>query len=182
MHRTAQVSHALQFTRSFLRFPSGRRDCFGGVGGGVAHAQQDITPPSVVNRSPSAGAGGVARGVLVEATFSEPVQAATVAFELRTGGGLVPATVTYDATRRTAVLDPVGDLAAGQTYTATLSATRDLAGNALSAPVVWTFTVVALGFQDPQVLSGHCAQLHIEPWYGRSCDQSGSEARELHCQ
>ena len=122
--------------------------------GGVAHAQQDVTPPSVVNRSPSAGAGGVAKGVLVEATFSEPVQAATVALELRTGGGLVPATVTYDATRRTAVLDPVGDLAAGQTYTATLSATRDLAGNALSAPVVWTFTVVAPGFQDPQILSG----------------------------
>ena len=45
------------------------------------------------------------------ATFTEPLDAATVGtgtFELRTSdGAIVPATVSYDGTTRTATLDPV---------------------------------------------------------------------------
>ena len=125
------------------------------LGEARAYAQADVTPPSVVSVSPAAGAGGTTPAVPATATFSEPVQAGSVVFELRTAtGALVPATVVYDTVPRTVVLDPTEDLVAGQTYTATLSAALDLAGLPLSAPTLWTFTVVTPGFQDPAILSG----------------------------
>lgn len=111
-------------------------------------------PPSVASHSPAAGSASVAPNVLVTATFSEPVQPGTIQFELRTAGTLVPATLTYDAVRRTVLLDPVSALIGAQTYTATVAAALDLAGHPLSAPASWTFGVTTPGFQDPPVLTG----------------------------
>ncbi|MFF2345589.1 Ig-like domain-containing protein [Pseudarthrobacter sp. NPDC058119] len=58
-------------------------------------------------------------------------------------GAGITATVTYDATTRTATLDPAVNLGADATYTATLvggaSAIRDTAGTPL-ATASWTFT------------------------------------------
>ena len=48
---------------------------------------------------------------------------------------------------------PQADLPPGKTYTATLSAAADLAGNPLSAPVVWSFTTHP-GFQEAVVFGG----------------------------
>ncbi len=90
----------------------------------------DTTKPTVTGRTPAVGATGVALGVSPTATFSEPVQQATITFELRgPGGTLVPATTTYDAATRTATLDPSANLAASTTYTATVSGARDASGN-----------------------------------------------------
>ena len=125
------------------------------VGATLVEAQVDLQAPSVVSHSPAASAVSVTTTTTVTATFNEPVQAATLVFELRTSTALVvPASVTYDSLRRTVVLDPVGDLTSLETYTATLSGALDVAGNALSAPVAWTFGVTSSGFQDPTVLSG----------------------------
>ena len=89
------------------------------------------------------------------ATFSEAIAAATVntsTFELRNAANaLVPAVVTYDVATRTATLRPTAALAADAVFTARLrgGATdpriKDVAGNALAADVVWTFTTAAPG-------------------------------------
>lgn len=110
----------------------------------------DTTAPTVSSISPASGATGVARGTNVLATFSEAMDPATIntnTFELRGPGGvLVPAAVTYDTTNRRATLNPNSNLAAVTTYTATVKGgttdprAKDLAGNALAANRVWTFT------------------------------------------
>ena len=68
-------------------------------------------------------------------------------FELRNAANaLVTATVSYDATTRTATLTPGAALAAGATYTATVRGgatdprVKDAAGNALAAQRRWSFT------------------------------------------
>lgn len=112
----------------------------GGGGGG------DTTPPTVAATSPANGATGVAVGTNVTATFSEPMDSATVpaSFTLTAGGAAVPAAVTYDAATRRATLNPSADLDAGTTYTARLSGAKDLAGNTVVAET-WTFTTASAG-------------------------------------
>jgi hypothetical protein len=115
----------------------------------------DTTPPAVVGTNPIAGATGIGAGTTVRATFSEPVQSATVTattFTLRdAAGALVPATVTYDGPTRTATLVPAAPLSGATTYTALVRGgaadprVKDLAGNALGADVTWTFTTGAAG-------------------------------------
>ena len=107
----------------------------------------DTTAPTVTDTSPAANATSVPLTANVTGTFSEAVDAATVTsstFVLQAGSTAVPATVTYDATAKTATLDPSADLAAGTTYAATLTGgsagVKDVAGNALAADVTWTFT------------------------------------------
>jgi Bacterial Ig-like domain len=112
----------------------------GGGGGG------DTTPPTVTATSPADGATGVAVGSDVTATFSEPMDAATVpgAMTLTAGGASVPADVTYDAATRRATLNPSGDLAPGTTYTARVSGAKDLAGNTV-VEKTWSFTTASSG-------------------------------------
>ena len=118
-------------------------------------AQADVQPPVVSRLSPAPDASAISAPTSVEATFNEPIQPATIAFVLRnSANAVVAATMSYDALRRTAVLDPTADLVGGETYSATISGARDPAGNLLAAPVVWSFTVATPGFQDPVELSG----------------------------
>ncbi|MPZ93375.1 MAG: DUF4082 domain-containing protein [Propionibacteriales bacterium] len=103
----------------------------------------DTTKPTVTSRSPAAGATGVPVTSSVAATFSEPVTASSVQFELRdASASLVPATTSYDAGTRTATLTPQQPLATSQTYTARLSGATDSSGNVMD-PVTWTFTTSA---------------------------------------
>jgi hypothetical protein len=111
----------------------------------------DTTPPTVTLVSPADGATGADAGGTITATFSEAIDPATVSaatFELRTAGGsLVPATVSYDASSRTAILTPSGALVSSSTYSATVkggaSGVKDLAGNGLAADRTWSFTIAA---------------------------------------
>ena len=110
----------------------------------------DTTAPTVTTVSPASGATGVSTQAPVTATFSEAMDPATIGtttFELRDAAGtLVPATVTYNATTRVATLTPSATLAAQTQYTATVKGgstdprVKDLAGNALAAARVWSFT------------------------------------------
>ncbi len=110
----------------------------------------DTTPPTVTAQSPAIGATGVATNTVVTATFSEAIDATTLStttFELRNASNaLVPATVNYNASTRTATLTPSDSLANEATYTATIRGgtadprVKDLAGNALAANVTWSFT------------------------------------------
>jgi|GEM_PF-6684456 len=78
--------------------------------------------------------------------FGIDMNAASVesSFTLTESGGTdVPADVVYDATTRTATLDPVSELKAGTEYRATISSTvEDAAGNTpLASDFVWSFAV-----------------------------------------
>ena len=98
---------------------------------------------------PLDAATNVAINTTVTATFSEAMDAATITaagtFTLKTtsGGVLVPGTVTYDAATFTATFTPTAVLSHNTAYTATITtAAKDLAGNAMVANKVFSFTTV----------------------------------------
>ncbi len=113
----------------------------------------DLTPPTVLSQSPADGSSGVPTGTSLTATFSEAVLATSVGnttFELRdNNNALVAASVSYDALARTAMLTPANALDYSTVYTARLKGggvdprIKDLAGNALAADVIWSFTTTA---------------------------------------
>lgn len=113
----------------------------------------DTTPPTVTAQSPASGATGIGPASPVTVTFSEAMDAATItttSIELRNAASaLVSATVSYDSTTRTATLRPSAPLASSNTYTVTVKGgttdprVKDLAGNALAANTVWSFTTAA---------------------------------------
>ena len=113
----------------------------------------DTTAPTVTATSPASGATGVAVGSSVTATFSEAVQAGTIAFTLKDASGkTIAATSSYDAATRKATLKPSSALASSTTYTATLSGAKDAAGNAMTAKS-WSFTTAAASDTNPQPTS-----------------------------
>ncbi|WP_324643158.1 S8 family serine peptidase [Pseudarthrobacter sp. LT1] len=113
--------------------------------GADAAAPATAPAPTITSVSPAAKATAVAAGTNVAATFSAAVQgvSATTFVLKNAAGASIAATVTYNATTRTATLDPAANLAADTTYTATLaggtSAIRDAAGTPL-ATTSWSFT------------------------------------------
>ena len=141
---TLTPNAALAGTTTYTVNLSGARDPSGNLMDPVTWTftteTPDITKPTVTARTPAPGATGVAVNTGVTATFSEAVQQATIALELRTpGGAVVPSTTAYNATTRVATLTPTGTLNPSTTYTANLSGARDPSGN-LMDPVTWTFT------------------------------------------
>ncbi|MDQ3668757.1 MAG: Ig-like domain-containing protein [Actinomycetota bacterium] len=109
----------------------------------------DVTAPSVGSVSPADGATGVATSAVVEAVFSEDMDASTISTSTMTlveqaTSIAVAATVTYDAATRTARLDPTGLLFVSTTYDAVVAGgadgVHDLAGNPLAQSRTWSFT------------------------------------------
>ncbi len=105
-------------------------------------AAPDTAAPSVLSTDPPDGSVHVAVDTAVRATFTEPVDPATLegaTFELTQGAMSVAGTVSYaDTTLR---FVPAADLLPGTPYTATIStAVTDLAGNAMVAEYTWTFS------------------------------------------
>src|SRR5439155_22071536 len=88
---------------------------------------------------------GVAINQSIAVTFSEAMDPATIGTNsfLLTGPGetAVSGTVDYDVASKTATFTPANDLTPNAIYTVTLTTgARDLAGNALTADLVWSFT------------------------------------------
>lgn len=133
------------------RYAHAEMELAGGGSGGEPAADP---APTVVATSPGADATGVGATADVTATFSEAVTGVSGStFTLRptTGSTDVTATVTYDAATEVATLDPAGDLAAGASYTATLSGgIADSAGQALP-PTSWSFTTASGDAAAPTV-------------------------------
>src|SRR5439155_400443 len=105
----------------------------------------DTTSPTVSAILPADANTGVAINQTITVTFSEAMDPATIGTTsfLLTGPGetAVAGTVVYDVASKTASFTPVGDLAPNAVYTATLTTgATDLAGNALAADLVWSFT------------------------------------------
>lgn len=105
----------------------------------------DITPPTVTLVNPLNLATGVAINQKIAATFSKVMDPATInttTFTLKQGATPVTGVVTYVG--QVATFTPSGYLAPNTTYTATVTTgAKDLAGNALAADYVWSFTTGA---------------------------------------
>ena len=110
----------------------------------------DTTPPTVTSVTPTANATGVATGATMSVVFSEAMTASTISSStllLRTtAGASVAATVSYNATTRTATVTPTAALASNTSYTLTIkggsAGVKDSAGNALVADVTSSFTTL----------------------------------------
>lgn len=123
-------------------------------------ATLDTTPPTVTLVNPANLATLVCINKTINATFSEPMDSATVTttgnFTLAptaTPGALVNGVVAYDAQSNIATFNPTANLTASTNYTATIkggaSGVKDLAGNALAVDKVWTFTTGTVECQTP---------------------------------
>ncbi|MGZ4708978.1 MAG: DUF4082 domain-containing protein, partial [Acidimicrobiales bacterium] len=113
----------------------------------------DTTKPTVVTKTPAAGATGVAVSATVKAAMSERLQPASSTFTLTGPSGSVAGSTSYDDASTTVTFTPTGALAASTTYTATLSGSSDLAGNVIAAPLSWTVTPVAADTTKPTVVT-----------------------------
>lgn len=116
----------------------------------------DTTPPTVLITSPVDTAVGVVTGTKVLVAFSEPLDPDTIGastFTLSQGGTPIAASVSYTDTA--AILTPDSPFEPGVTLTATVTTgVTDLAGNALEADYVWSFTTnPAPDTTPPAVLS-----------------------------
>ena len=109
----------------------------------------DTTAPTVTAISPPDGSAGVCLTKTASATFSKPIDPATInttTFGVTDNGVAVAGTVTYDAPSQVASFVPTNaaGFAAGSPFVATVKSgsagVKDLAGNALAADRVWGFT------------------------------------------
>ncbi|MGY1733782.1 DUF4082 domain-containing protein [Geodermatophilus sp. SYSU D01045] len=106
---------------------------------------QDTTPPAVEGTTPGAAATSVSVDVRPSITFTEPVQAGSATMTVtRDGGGAVAGTVAATDTSRGVVFTPTAALAAGATYTVSVTGAKDRAGNTMSAHT-WRFTTAGNG-------------------------------------
>jgi methionine-rich copper-binding protein CopC len=101
--------------------------------------------PVVVSTLPATGALGVPTGTQLSATFSlamDPLSITTTSFTLKQGTLVIPGTVVSDGVDAT--FTPRSALLPGTLYSASIGVeARDLGGNTLAAPYVWSFTTGA---------------------------------------
>jgi hypothetical protein len=103
----------------------------------------ETVAPTVSSTNPENAATDVARNRKIAATFSEPMDASTITAANVTvagpGSTAVAGSIGYVGTTMT--FTPTDPLAAATTYTGTITTgARDVAGNALGSPFVWSFT------------------------------------------
>jgi hypothetical protein len=102
----------------------------------------DKTKPRIKSRTPSSGATSVPTGASVKIVFSEPVKGvsgSTLRLKNLSTGLWVRAKVTYNASRRTATIDPAKSMFHGRRYAVVvLRGIKDPSGNRLT-PATWSF-------------------------------------------
>jgi outer membrane lipoprotein SlyB len=106
---------------------------------------QATAVPHVVGQQPSSGASGVDQTASVKATFDIDIDPATVTGSTFTlsgpGGSSIPASVSYNASSRTATLTPSEPLTQLTTYTARVTTgVKSEYSVPMSALVAWNFT------------------------------------------
>jgi hypothetical protein len=122
-------------------------------------AAPDTTKPTVVATNPANAAANVPFNQVVSATFSKPMNPATISgatFVLNGPGGTAMAgLVSYAGVGNLATFTPTANLAPNTLFTATITTgAADLAGNKLAINYVWTFTTGTVpDTTKPQVLS-----------------------------
>ncbi|MEB2774540.1 Ig-like domain-containing protein [Algoriphagus sp. D3-2-R+10] len=101
--------------------------------------------PKVLSTDPQNNASNIALDKVVKATFSEPMNPATISgttFTLKQGANTINGSVTYSGT--TASFTPNDPLSPNLTYTGTITTgAQNLAGTGLADDYVWTFKTLA---------------------------------------
>lgn len=111
-------------------------------------AAPDLVAPTAVSSSPSAGETGLPRNASIRVTFSEPMDKAATqaAFFITAPAGFGAGTFTWSADGTAMTFNPNNNFANGaQVSWRVTNAATDLAGNALSAQIARSFTVIKLG-------------------------------------
>ena len=91
------------------------------------------TPPVVTGVTPIDGSSGNPVSVAPTATFSQAVVPNTVSFTVTaSGGGAVSGSVSFNGADTVATFTPDSSLAAGTTYTATVSGAQNSSGTPMS--------------------------------------------------
>lgn len=110
-------------------------------------AAPDIIRPTITLTNPADLATNVPVNASVSATYSEAMNAGSIAFKLLPTstplGTPIVGLLSYDALTHISTFTPTNPLTASTSYTATITAASDLAGNALMAgtkPNPWSFT------------------------------------------
>ncbi len=121
-------------------------------------AVSDSTAPTVTTINPADGATAVCLTRVVSATFSEPMNAATITpstFTVTAAGVPVAATVSYDAASQVAsfTTTSAAGFAPSTAFAVTIESgatgVMDLAGNALAADRTWSFTTGTVACAGP---------------------------------
>ncbi len=114
-----------------------------------------VTPPTVSFTDPANLATDVALNQKIAATFSKTMDASTITtatFTLVQGTTSVSGFVSYSS--KTTTFVPASNLLPNTLYTATITTgSKDLAGNALAANYVWTFTTGATVIVTPPIVN-----------------------------
>jgi hypothetical protein len=103
-------------------------------------------PPTVTFTNPANGATSIPINRKIAATFSKPMDSATITAATFTLAGTtnVAGTVTYNALTKVATFAPTANLAANTLFTATITTgAKDLSGTSLANSFAWTFTTGA---------------------------------------
>ncbi|MGZ3921564.1 MAG: Ig-like domain-containing protein [Bacteroidia bacterium] len=104
-----------------------------------------LQAPTVIYTNPVNNANNVPFNQIVTATFSDPMDPATISgstFLLKEGNNIVAGSVTYAGT--TASFTPAANLIPGATYMATITTgAKNLAQTPLNNNYVWTFSTIA---------------------------------------
>jgi hypothetical protein len=104
----------------------------------------DVTAPTITSRAPSPNATGVPTNTAVTVLFTEAMASSSInsgTLRLRKAGAGSDLAATVTVNGASATLTPASPLLLGGQYQATVAGTvTDVAGNALGADVVWTFT------------------------------------------
>jgi methionine-rich copper-binding protein CopC len=108
-------------------------------------SEPDTTPPAVTSTNPADTETEVPLTATVTAVFSEEMKSSTLStstFKINDGSKDIAGSVTYE--NKTATFIPTQNLGYDITYTATvITGVTDLAGNALQADKVWSFTTIS---------------------------------------
>ncbi|HVY07563.1 MAG TPA: Ig-like domain-containing protein [Burkholderiales bacterium] len=115
----------------------------------------DTTAPRVTGTSPWNAGTGISTGALISATFSEPMNSATLTtstFKVtNASGGAVAGSVSVAG--NVATFTPSAALAGSAQYSASISTgAKDAAGNPMAAAYQWSFTTAA-GSSSPTTTS-----------------------------
>ena len=152
----------------------------------VTGATADATAPTVTSVVPAQDAVA-ATNTAVTATFSESMAPATIgtgSFTLKTtvGDSPIVGTVAYSVAARTATFTPTSPspLPNNTSFTATVGNTvTDLAGNAMVANKVWTFTTSALAdITPPTVVSVNPLDTSVAICINKTVTATFSEAMD----
>ena len=146
---TSNLALSTGYTITVKGAPNGVKDLAGNlmvsdyVWSWTTASTADTVPPTVVTVNPADLATNVALNSAVNGTFSEAMDPLTINSASFSVAG-VPGQVSFNTQSKVATFTPSVNLAANTTYTATINTqVKDIAGNALTANKVWSFTTAA---------------------------------------